>query len=547
MTAEAMKEAKISARRTGKRWWFQGKDVLTPAIVAMALLGLAGVGFAQHSAQSSANEQAAFVPASFSIAQKVAIADVYLLQALGGNEDVDIHTKVFGNLHEAERLVKATLEGGPTGTGEYLTPVEDPEIREDLELLQAQVQSFNALASERLNHRERAGQIGTNTDTHSDKQFEEIVAQTRSLAQDVQRRSAAMRANLQKIDAAVMVMLLALFVGVGFFARKTRRAIVQKNAELEVRVAERTKELAENEARTTAIVNTAVDAIITIDDKGKIRSINPATEEIFGFTSGELIGESVGKIMPSADRQMHDNYVSRYIKSGQPKVLGMGRETTAMRKDGTEFPIDISVSEAKVGESRLFVGLIRDITERKAAEEELQRAKAAAEEAATHDPLTGLWNHNRIIELLIEELARSDRDGSPVSVAMVDLDHFKQVNDTFGHVIGDVVLTEIANRLTNAVRVYDRVGRFGGEEFVVVLPGTSEEAAKEACERIRWEISKDPIQTEAGPMVVTASLGVVSRVGALGNDATALLVAADTALYEAKESGRDRVTVAAAS
>ena len=127
---------------------------------------------------------------------------------------------------------------------------------------------------------------------------------------------------------------------------------------------------------------------------------------------------------------------------------------------------------------------------------------------------------------------------------MIDLDHFKQINDTHGHMVGDEVLREISLRLAEVVRVYDKVGRFGGEEFVVVLPGTSQAEAEAAAERIREELSRAPVDTTVGPLTVTASLGVVTRQGELANDATTLLVAADTALYSSKESGRDRVTVA---
>jgi diguanylate cyclase (GGDEF)-like protein/PAS domain S-box-containing protein len=294
----------------------------------------------------------------------------------------------------------------------------------------------------------------------------------------------------------------------------------------------------------TAIVNTAVDAIITSDATGRIESINPATEKIFGYAGRELIGQNVGILMPEGDARDHDGHVDRFVQSGRERILGMGRETLAKRKNGATFPIDISVSKAEVGDGLVFVGLIRDITERKQAEAELQAAKEAAEEAARRDPLTGLWNHNRILEHLIEELARSDRLGTPVSVAMVDLDHFKQINDTHGHMVGDEVLREVSQRLADVVRLYDKVGRFGGEEFVVVLPGASQAEAEAAAERIRDALSREPVQTTVGELTITASLGVVTRQGELANDATTLLVAADTALYSSKESGRDRVTVA---
>jgi two-component system cell cycle response regulator len=127
---------------------------------------------------------------------------------------------------------------------------------------------------------------------------------------------------------------------------------------------------------------------------------------------------------------------------------------------------------------------------------------------------------------------------------MLDLDHFKHVNYTYGHVVGDEVLRDIARRLERAIRVYDSVGRFGGEEFMIVLPGTDPAHAEQAAERIRAEISTDPIPTTGGALRVTGSLGVVTHRGGAMGDATGLLVAADDALYEAKGSGRDRVTVA---
>jgi diguanylate cyclase (GGDEF)-like protein len=252
----------------------------------------------------------------------------------------------------------------------------------------------------------------------------------------------------------------------------------------------------------------------------------------------------VSVLMAEEDRFRYGDHMRGDSETERARLLGAGRETIARRKGGAIFPIEISVSEAKVGDDRMFVGLIRDITERKRVEAELQAAKAAAEEAATHDPLTRLWNHDRIIEILFEELSRADRHGQPVSLAMLDLDHFKLVNDTYGHVVGDEVLREVARRLERAIRVYDSIGRFGGEEFMIVLPATGGLEAERAAERIRAEISREPVLTSAGTLRITGSLGVVTHVGEATSDATALLVAADDALYESKAAGRDRVTIA---
>jgi diguanylate cyclase (GGDEF)-like protein/PAS domain S-box-containing protein len=522
----------------------RGRDVLTPLIALIAVLAMGLVAYGQFTTARINREQAELLPMADGVATRVAAANVYLVQALGGDESVDVATDVFGRLTEAMGIIDTGLEGGTSLGGDHLDPVEDPALRDSLRLLAAQVDSFSRQATSRWLHRESSGRIGTHSDQELDALYTTVIEQTARVSDDLERSEQMQRDRIQLIDAAVLGILAVLFVGVVAFARRTRRAIVREKTELETRVRDRTAALARSEARTTAIVTTAHDAIITIDDAGTIRSINPATERVFGFTEAELVGEHVGILMTDPDPVEEGSPARADDVASWPQILGSGRETTARRKDGTVFPIDISVSEARVDDDRLYVGLIRDITERKRVEAELHVAKAAAEEAATHDPLTGLWNHNRIIEILIEEMARADRQGQPVSLAMLDLDHFKHVNDTYGHVVGDEVLREIARRLDAAVRVYDSVGRFGGEEFMIVFPGTDPRDAERAAERIRLEISHDPVLTTAGTLTVTGSLGVVTHVGELVHDATALLVAADDALYDAKESGRDRVTIA---
>ncbi len=521
----------------------RGRDILTPFVLLAALLSMGMVGYGQFQTSRVIEHQTRVLPVAGEVAQRVATSQLFLVRALAGDETVSVQEQVFQPLHATQDLIDDALKGD-AADGALVAAARDSVIREDLKHLRALVNSFTALSSSRWNNRHGPGTILTEADAQSDDLYGQIRDQIAELSDDVGADTDRDRSLVQRLNTIVLGIMLLLFVGVGVFAKRTRRQIVRRNVDLEAAVRQRTSALAASEARTAAIVNTAVDAIITADEAGTIESVNPATEKIFGFTEAELIGQSVSRLMPDGDAGDHDAHVHRFVESGRERILGMGRETLAKRKNGATFPIDISVSKAEVEDGLVFVGLIRDITERKRAETELQAAKEAAEEAARRDPLTGLWNHNRILEHLMEELSRSDRLGTPVSVAMVDLDHFKHINDTHGHMVGDEVLREVSRRLADVVRLYDRVGRFGGEEFVVVLPGTSQAEAEAAAERIREELSREPVPTSVGPISVTASLGVVTREGELANDATTLLVAADTALYSSKESGRDRVTIA---
>jgi two-component system cell cycle response regulator len=173
-------------------------------------------------------------------------------------------------------------------------------------------------------------------------------------------------------------------------------------------------------------------------------------------------------------------------------------------------------------------------------QEELLRAREALREQATHDGLTGLYNRNCILEKLDDELARAARTGTPVSVLMADLDRFKSINDTHGHLVGDAVLREAACRLKSAARRYDSVGRYGGEEFLIVLPGCDAANAAVQAERMRDAIGATPFLSASQPVLVTASLGA----GCSAHCAPEALVReADDALYEAKAKGRNRVVL----
>jgi two-component system, cell cycle response regulator len=175
---------------------------------------------------------------------------------------------------------------------------------------------------------------------------------------------------------------------------------------------------------------------------------------------------------------------------------------------------------------------------------ELIEAREKLRIQATHDPLTGVWNRRAILEMLGNELARSRRDGLPVAVAIADLDYFKRINDTYGHVVGDMVLCEAVNRMRALLRPYDAIGRYGGEEFLIVLPSCTSQDAFRLAERLRVGISQEPVDIHGGTVDITSSLGVAASDAIALLDATALINAADAALYRAKAGGRNRVELA---
>jgi diguanylate cyclase (GGDEF)-like protein len=173
----------------------------------------------------------------------------------------------------------------------------------------------------------------------------------------------------------------------------------------------------------------------------------------------------------------------------------------------------------------------------------LIQALDALRHQATHDDLTGIWSRGTTLHLLKCELERGARSGTSTGVLMIDLDHFKNINDTFGHLSGDVVLKIAASRIGLAVRSYDLVGRYGGEEFLAVLSNCTSEQLQAVAERVRLAVAESPISAEGCEIEVTASIGAAITASKI-EEHIHLLSSADSALYEAKRNGRNRVVIA---
>lgn len=174
-------------------------------------------------------------------------------------------------------------------------------------------------------------------------------------------------------------------------------------------------------------------------------------------------------------------------------------------------------------------------------ERELVAAREELREQATKDFLTRIWNRSSILDVLERELSRGTREQRPVGVVLADLDHFKLVNDTYGHFAGDAVLREFSRRMTTSIRPYDAIGRYGGEEFLIVLPGCDVSCTASQAERMRSALDSEPMAINEENRLVTCSYGATAWLPGLAANTEALIRVADRALYMAKNQGRNRV------
>lgn len=238
--------------------------------------------------------------------------------------------------------------------------------------------------------------------------------------------------------------------------------------------------------------------------------------------------------------------VCRKVREMKPEPYTYILLLTSQQRDedlvtGMEAGADDYITKPfKHNELRLRLRAGRRIIE---LQSELMAARDTFRVKAARDSLTGLLNHEEILGLLNQELARAERDKQCVSVIMADLDHFKEVNDSYGHLAGDAVLRSAAGMMQTLARSYDYVGRYGGEEFLVILPGCCGECAVSFAERLRLRVGGSDIDTSEGMIPVTISIGVAASGGEKGWDADSIVKAADEALYRAKEQGRNRVEV----
>jgi diguanylate cyclase (GGDEF)-like protein/PAS domain S-box-containing protein len=287
-------------------------------------------------------------------------------------------------------------------------------------------------------------------------------------------------------------------------------------------------------AHFRSLVQSAPDAMIVLDVHGAILEANHQVRTLFGYEPEELVGQPFGLLLPKRLHGVVSGYQERFVADPRTMVLGEKDELCGLRRDGVEFPMEVVVGPIEAPDGLVVTAAIRDVTERREFERRLAHQ-------ASHDDLTGLPNRTLFVERLADTLERSSPGSASVAVCFLDVDHFKYVNDSRGHSVGDALLAEVATRISETARASDVVARFGGDEFAVLVEGLND---RQDATAYAWRLLAAldrPFLLHGVECYVSASVGIAF--GGRGDDAHDLLRDADAAMYHAKQRGRARVEV----
>ncbi len=298
---------------------------------------------------------------------------------------------------------------------------------------------------------------------------------------------------------------------------------------LELHVLKKIKSIIKYEENVCeTLLNLSMEGIYLENDRGEILDCNESIHRMLGYTKKEFLSLSLADLMPEDQRKSFSPEKSIDLKNSHKEVV-------IKKKDGTLFSAEISISDLELEDEKRQITFLRDITERKSIEKHLK-------ELSTKDGLTQLYNRRYIFKKLRSEVKRSNMNGLPLSISLIDIDHFKKINDVFGHMMGDEVLKNIAKILQENLRDKDHIGRYGGEEFLIILPNTKSKEALKVMQRIKTTINQLIWKDEN--LVVSFSGGIIEKNSKSSYTKLEEMVdEADKLLYRAKNSGRNRIEI----
>ena len=284
------------------------------------------------------------------------------------------------------------------------------------------------------------------------------------------------------------------------------------------------------EALALAALEAAPDGILIVDDTGTILKANPATELLTGYSPDELTGQSVSMFLPQHMRSKHNHLVKSFFLHPVSRPMGMVSLLQLQRKDGLPVPVDIALGHCTMDDRSAAVVFLRDMTEMKRLQDDMHYQ-------ATHDGLTGLVNRWMFMQHFEQAIQRARRSGRTMALLLLDLDEFKDVNDSHGHAAGDQALVEVARRLRSGLRAGDVIARLGGDEFTVLLPDVpSMDHVLQVALKLQRSLSAR-CQLKMGEVSLGASIGIAAFPDD-AQDSGTLMRFADMAMYAAKAHGR---------
>ncbi len=371
----------------------------------------------------------------------------------------------------------------------------------------------------------------------SDRELRDPSPEERASSDEIVRLNKVVRALMDRAERSTSAQGsdFSLFQTTIMLEEQVRR----RTAELEAALREIEKvnrDLSDSEAKFRGIVDQSLVGIAIVEH-GLFSYTNSKLEDIFGYAADEMRRLCLSDLALEADRTTIEDFIRN----------ALGRESTniervirALHKKGDVLDIEIHASAMEIDGERALICLVLDVTRRMRIEREVLALQEKLREQSTRDPLTGLYNRRFLEESLDRELISAFREGYPVSVIFSDIDHFKLINDNHGHSAGDEVLRAFANTLMQHSRGSDIFCRYGGEEFLLVLPRMEIEGAIERAGQLCELMAAAPLNFGALPVAVTASFGVASfpRDGSAAGE---VIAAADRALYAAKMAGRNCV------